>query len=283
GALRNAISTFIHVSPELKDRIWIFLEEYDLPVVVGPEAQSGPSMGTQVYDMQFELNEIEARREQYPSTISFLNLINALIVEEIDLTDRGRRFIGIFRFVYDHVFGPYPQRAYADPCKKWQLVCAFLKHFHMILVMYDVKEEGYEESSLQRQLPALELLKDFISGKSVFRNIMSILQPEVNSIIAERVLLKQLEILVLDEVITSVDTATDNLIQKIIRTKFKACIMLTIAHRIPTAIDNNQVLVLSNGRVAEFDTPLLLLEDKSSMPLMFVSEYLSQSSSIPKF
>ncbi|CAI8610093.1 unnamed protein product [Vicia faba] len=99
---------------------------------------------------------------------------------------------------------------------------------------------------------------------------MSILQPE-------------LEILVLDEVITSVNTTTDNLIQKIIRTKFKACIMLTIAHRIPTAIDNNQVLVLSNGRVAEFDTPLLLLEDKSSMPLMFVSEYLSQSSSIPKF
>ncbi|KAL5068838.1 hypothetical protein RYX36_019725 [Vicia faba] len=93
GALRNAISTFIHVSPELKDKfihvspelkdnIWTFLEEYDLPVVVGPEAQSSPSMGTQVYDMQFELNEIEARREQYPSTISFLNLIKALIAEE---------------------------------------------------------------------------------------------------------------------------------------------------------------------------------------------------------
>ena len=42
--------------------------------------------------MQFELNEIEARREQYPSTISFLNLINALIAEERDLSDRGRRY-----------------------------------------------------------------------------------------------------------------------------------------------------------------------------------------------
>lgn len=113
--------------------------------------------------MRFELNEIEARREQYPSTISFLNLINALIAEENDLSDRGRRyctlyisnlsefyihvffllvllmrknfsffrFIGIFRFIYDHVFGPFPQRAYADPCEKWQLVGACLKHFHM--------------------------------------------------------------------------------------------------------------------------------------------------------
>lgn len=44
-----------------------------------------------VYDMRFELNEIEARREQYPSTVSFVNLLNLLIAEEKDLSDRGRR------------------------------------------------------------------------------------------------------------------------------------------------------------------------------------------------
>lgn len=42
--------------------------------------------------MRFELNEIEARREQYPSTISFLKLLNALIAEERDVSDRGRRY-----------------------------------------------------------------------------------------------------------------------------------------------------------------------------------------------
>ncbi|KAG5032489.1 hypothetical protein AAZX31_06G208700 [Glycine max] len=200
GALRNAIATFIKVSPVLKDSIWTYLEQYDLPVVVGLDIPNSPqSMGTQVYDMQFELNEIEARREQYPSTISFLNLINALIAEERDLSDRGRRFIGIFRFIYDHVFGPFPQRAYADPCEKWQLVGACLKHFHMVLSMYDIKDEDYEgvvdqsrlsatkeSSPLQTQLPVLELLKDFMSGKTAFRNIMSILLPGVNSVIAER-------------------------------------------------------------------------------------------------
>lgn len=41
------------------------------------------------------------------------------------------RFVGIFRFVYDHVFGPFPIRAYADPCEKWQLVVACLKHFKL--------------------------------------------------------------------------------------------------------------------------------------------------------
>lgn len=45
----------------------------------------------QVYDMRFELNEVESRMEKYPSTISFLNLLNALIAEERDVNDRGRR------------------------------------------------------------------------------------------------------------------------------------------------------------------------------------------------
>lgn len=198
GALRNAIAAFIHISPVMKDNIWRYLEQYDLPVVVGTHVgNTAQPITGQVYDMQFELNEIEARREHYPSTISFLNLLNALIAEEKDFSDRGRRFVGIFRFVYDHVFGPFPQRAYADPCEKWQLVVACLKHFHVILNMYDIQEEdidnAVEQSStltqsspIQMQLPVLELLKDFMSGKAVFRNIMGILQPGVDSIITER-------------------------------------------------------------------------------------------------
>ena len=37
------------------------------------------------------------------------------------------------------------------------------------------------------------------------------------------------------------------------------------------------------GRVAEFDTPARLLEDKSSMFLKLVTEYSSRSSGIPDF
>lgn len=36
-----------------------------------------------------------------------------------------------------------------------------------------------------------------------------------------------------------------------------------------------------SGKVAEFDSPLRLLEDKSSMFMKLVSEYSSRSSSIP--
>lgn len=39
GALRNAITTFVRISPVLKDTIWSYLEQYDLPVVIGNSAQ----------------------------------------------------------------------------------------------------------------------------------------------------------------------------------------------------------------------------------------------------
>ncbi|PIA65680.1 hypothetical protein AQUCO_00100883v1 [Aquilegia coerulea] len=200
GALRNTIAIFLKVFPTLKDTIWTYLEQYDLPVVVGlPAGGSANQISTQVYDMRFELNEVEARRERYPSTISFLNLLNALIAEERDVNDRGRRFVGIFRFVYDHVFGPFRQRAYADESEKWQLVVACLQHFRMILTMYEIKDEDVDcivdqsqpptaaqSAPLETQLPVLELLKDFMCGKTVFRNIMSILLPGVNAIIVDR-------------------------------------------------------------------------------------------------
>ncbi|XP_057538767.1 nuclear pore complex protein NUP205 isoform X1 [Amaranthus tricolor] len=200
GALRDAIAVFIQVSPLMKGSIWAYLEQYDLPVVVGPQVgNTTQPISTQVYDMQFELNEIEARTEHYPSTISFINLLNALIAEERDFSDRGRRFVGIFRFIYDQVFGPFSQRAYGDLCEKWQLVVACLHHFRMILSTYEINAEDIESvvdgsqlstaqqpAQLQLQLPAVELMKDFMSGKTVFRNIMSILSPGVNSIISER-------------------------------------------------------------------------------------------------
>ncbi|GAB2300342.1 hypothetical protein Dimus_034380 [Dionaea muscipula] len=200
GALRDCIAAFLQVSPLLKDIIWTYLEQYDLPVVVRAQAgKSNQVMSTQVYDMQYELNEVEARSEYYPSTISFINLLNALISEDSDLSDRGLRFIGIFRFIYDHVFGPFHHRAYADPCEKWQLVVTCLQHFRLMLSRYDVIDEDVDSiadqpglasalqpAQLQKQLPAVELMKDFMSGKTAFRNIMSILSPGVNVIISER-------------------------------------------------------------------------------------------------
>ncbi|XP_061994727.1 putative ABC transporter C family member 15 [Rosa rugosa] len=93
-----------------------------------------------------------------------------------------------------------------------------------------------------------------------------------------RVLLKKRRILVLDEATASIDTATDVVIQETIRRETSGCTVITVAHRIPTVIDNDLVLVLDEGKVLEYDSPARLLEDSSSAFSKLVAEYSRRSS-----
>ncbi|XP_065919840.1 ATP-binding cassette sub-family C member 4-like [Dysidea avara] len=80
-----------------------------------------------------------------------------------------------------------------------------------------------------------------------------------------RALLRRNKILVIDEATANVDLITDGIIQEMIRKKFNHCTILTIAHRLETIMDSDRVLVLSSGKVIEFDTPFNLLQKQQSV------------------
>lgn len=74
-----------------------------------------------------------------------------------------------------------------------------------------------------------------------------------------RALLRDSKVLVMDEATASCDPETDNLIQRTVRQEFRGVTILTIAHRLPTIIDYDKVLVMGGGRVLEYDSPSQLL------------------------
>lgn len=55
------------------------------------------------------------------------------------------------------------------------------------------------------------------------------------------------------------DAETDAAIQKVMRTEFSTATCITVAHRLNTIMDSDFILVMSDGKAEEFDTPSNLL------------------------
>ena len=114
-------------------------------------------------------------------------------------------------------------------------------------------------------------LKEFISGlpdgleHKIVESGENLSVGQRQLVCLARALLRKTKILVLDEATAAVDMETDELIQETILKEFAGCTIITIAHRLNTIIDYDKILVLSDGKKAEFDAPKTLLAQKSSL------------------
>ncbi|TVU18536.1 hypothetical protein EJB05_34641 [Eragrostis curvula] len=185
-----------------------------------------------------------------------------IIIDSIDITTIGLHdlrsrlgiipqdptlFQGTVRYNLDPL-GQFSDQQIWEVLEKCQLLQAVQEKEHGLDSL--VVEDGSNWSMGQRQL--------FCLGRS---------------------LLRRCRILVLDEATASIDNATDAILQKTIRTEFKDCTVITVAHRVPTVMDCTMVLAMSDGKVIEYEKPIKLMETEGSLFRELVKEYWSNTSS----
>ncbi|KAL7819928.1 P-loop containing nucleoside triphosphate hydrolase protein [Trichoderma gracile] len=123
-----------------------------------------------------------------------------------------------------------------------------------------VTENGSDTNS------ALTLSSPVASGGS------NLSQGQKQLLCLARAILSRPKILLLDEATSAVDMATDRLIQQSIRQEFSDSTLLVIAHRLSTVVDFDRILVIKEGKAAEFGTPKELLEIENGIFREMVSQ-----------
>jgi ATP-binding cassette subfamily C (CFTR/MRP) protein 1 len=66
-------------------------------------------------------------------------------------------------------------------------------------------------------------------------------------------------------IFSSVDAATDNLMQEVLRKAFKDRTIIAIAHRVNTLMDFDRIVVMEAGRIVEIGLPGELMEKENGL------------------
>jgi len=114
------------------------------------------------------------------------------------------------------------------------------------------KEESKEEEKTEAEAKEEETENNSLMNFEISDNLSS---GEKSLVQICRAILRKNKIVILDEATANIDIETEQTIQKLIHEEFKGCTMLTIAHRLQTIIKSDKVLVMSYGKVAEYDSP----------------------------
>jgi len=128
--------------------------------------------------------------------------------------------------------------------------------------------ESTNESEMWDVLEAVGL-KGFVEGlpkrlDTDLNNIQGMSMGQKQMLCLARLFLRSYKIVVLDEITSNLDFASDRKIHKEIRERFKNSTVIRITHRIGSVMMCDRVMVVDKGIVVEFDAPFKLLVNSES-------------------
>ena len=180
GALLIAARSFAPISnASLAEQVWKFLESSRLLADIPKDGSTSMPI-----DIRYQLAEVEARAEEYSSTLAFLKLLNRLLMSSQTFHTMLHSYV---RFVRESVLAPLMSRGYKDKEQKWDLARECLTFLELTLQGFNIDEVDMEDGKLvlDRVAP-LQTLQDFLSRGPGCQAIITIIQTGVNQLIEEK-------------------------------------------------------------------------------------------------
>ena len=88
-----------------------------------------------------------------------------------------------------------------------------------------------------------------------------------------RALLENKPVLILDEATSSIDTKTENVVQKAMYVLMEGRTVFIIAHRLSTISNSDRIIVLDNGEILEMGTHNELIEKQERYYQLYTGKF----------
>lgn len=129
------------------------------------------------YDLTYQLNEVEARAEEYEEAIAFVRLLNALWrTSGASFVDGGAKYEHFTRFVLEEIASSIYQRSFKHEKERWELIRESLIHCRLCLeslpAAMDARASVPSSSNALTgtiMTPGEYVMTDLLEARSLFR------------------------------------------------------------------------------------------------------------------
>lgn len=175
--------------------------------------------------------------------------IDGIDVSQIKLRELRKRIAIIPQ---DPVLFSGTVRSNLDPFDEYsdEILFDALERVHLVRA---VGHDGNNSNGSDDLQPSINL------NSQVNRGGLNMSQGQRQLLCLARAIVSRPKIIALDEATSAVDKTTDRFIQESIRDEFKDSTLLVIAHRLSSVVDFDRILVMGDGRVVEYDSPVVLV------------------------